>query len=732
MYSKKKSDLILGARILRFIGALALPFAARATAQTISEIHTPGFGTVIAGTTTQWMQFPRAISFDIDSGGTTIKKILLNWQTNKDVVQFPMWHGRGGSTDGGVTWNAPALDQYYGYPPAPDFDMMCSIRRRDGTAIAVPFFPNNGTLGTSFTFTYRTSTDNGVTWQTNTNGVCAFSPNSVSSFRWHRGILEDSDGTLYAPASVVLSGDSYHRIALTQSTDGGVHWTRTADIKNTSGIEAGECSVVVCKNGSWLAVWRSSLVGSSTPRNLQYARSTNKGLTWTASADLPGLPANAGVDPELCLMPDGVLVLTYGDDMGAARRDILLAFSADGNGTNWSNVTPIFEGNSGVLESTGYTSVVALSAQRLQLYSDTGANAYYATEHPDPNPFKIRASWVDIVLSNRNRIDLARKNAAGTVTITTDMTMANGAHPEMRSTGAFDSSVDYWSGAFKAATSGSYTIDLQQTYVLTAVGVSLQYGVPESATVEYSTNGSTWTTAKTYTNATHYALDYTSLASVSARYVRVTASSATSPVALGEIELYSRADTFENWIPGVAPAAYTGYTVPVIGGVHVAYDGVSNFGYQSQRALQVYDNDSGAERSIKKAFTAATTKTLEFTVKPSAYASGGASQWRFNSGSTIAFRLRTSNSGGQIQYYNGSAYVNVSGAFAPINTWTKIKIVADASTDTATLFVNGVQMGATGSIGHENVVSSFDSFSFHSGGIGANGDLAYFDDVDVY
>ena len=41
-------------------------------------------------------------------------------------------------------------------------------------------------------------------------------------------------------------------------------------------------------------------------------------------------------------------------------------------------------------------------------------------------------------------------------------------------------------------------------------------------------------------------------------------------------------------------------------------------------------------------------------------------------------------------------------------------------------------MGATGSIGHETAVASFDGFLFSSGGAAAIGDQAFFDDVDVY
>ena len=41
---------------------------------------------------------------------------------------------------------------------------------------------------------------------------------------------------------------------------------------------------------------------------------------------------NAGVDPSLVLLPNGVLVLTYGVHRGSAGRDIHMAFSEDGNG----------------------------------------------------------------------------------------------------------------------------------------------------------------------------------------------------------------------------------------------------------------------------------------------------------------------------------------------------------------------------------------------------------------
>ena len=708
--------------------ALSLRWLTPGASAAVDQISDQAWTDIAQATGNGWMQFPRAYSFDVSSGGSIVKKILVNWQTNGDVVQFPMTHGWTGSLNGGASWTSPAATN------SPELDLMSLVRRNDGTLVAIPFYPNPnlGAGYTSFTFSYKTSTDNGATWVNHAAGAAdggvVNSATAINGFRFHRGIIEESDGSLYAAAYLGFVGDTVHRAALLKSTDGGITWSFLSTIQSTAGVDYTETTVARCKDGSFLAVMRSET--SAGLRSLVYRRSTSKGVSWDgATSYLPGLPTNAGVDPYLWLMPNGILVLSYGDHQGSAGRDVHLAFSVDGNGAAWTNDLATFTGQSGVLESTGYTAIVPITAHRFMQVSDTGGNAYYASQHPSPNPFSVRSKIVDLVLTNKNRIDLAAKYSVGAVTITTDLTYADSAHPEAQIAAAFDGSTDTWSGAFKSATTGTYTIDLQQNFTLNAIGVCLHTNRAESATIDYSTNGTTWTTAKTYTNAIHNAIDYTTLATpITARYVRVSLTGASSPVCLNEIELYSTADTFENYAQNVVPY---GYSAPNFG--FWVSEGITPFptGYQSKRALAMNDSTS-ANITIQKTTTATTSKTLEFRLRPKAYATSGSIQWRLLSGSTNAFRVAVFPDG-SIKYYNGSAWVSTTGSgspagagTAPLDTWSLIKVVASASSGTGTLYVNGVLKGT---VGKETTVASLNGFMFASSGSAAVGDQALFDDV---
>ena len=66
-------------------------------------------------------------------------------------------------------------------------------------------------------------------------------------------------------------------------------------------------------------------------------------------------------------MPNGILALTWGEAGGVAGRHVKIAFSADGNGTSWGNITTVLTGVSNVLESTGYNTIYPLGSNRLMM-----------------------------------------------------------------------------------------------------------------------------------------------------------------------------------------------------------------------------------------------------------------------------------------------------------------------------------------------------------------------------
>jgi len=305
----------------------------------------PDSGTLVIenAVSPNYASFPSTLAFDVVSGGNTIKQVLLAWQRSSDGGS-PVLGSRAKSTDGGLTFGTEIVDNTVNY--------FRSIKRKDGTILSLPFNPGAGP------WTYWTSTNNGDTWTTNTNGT--MSPTMV----FHVGFIEENDGTLYA------CGYTGGNAKLMKSTNGGTAWTSVSTIGTvnvpTSGFNYSETTIARCLDGSWLAVMR---VDSN--QNMRYARSTNQGVNWTTPALVPGI-TSLGVDPRLFLMPNGIMALTWGDSVGAAGRNVKVAFSADGNGTSWGNVTTLLTGVSDVLESTGYNVVYPMGPNRLMAVYDTG------------------------------------------------------------------------------------------------------------------------------------------------------------------------------------------------------------------------------------------------------------------------------------------------------------------------------------------------------------------------
>lgn len=685
---------------------------------------------------------PKAISFEVpDGSGNIVRKIMVNWQTNEDYGPYPYYHGRMSSTNEGASYSTIITDTYCdpfltgGSSDTNNVDLIAAIKRRDGTIIAVPYrvkYPPKGHQATKkYYFAYNTSTDNGETWthypDDSVNGGTVTFDSTVLGMRFHHGVIEENDGTLYAPVYVRYLTDTVFRVVIMKSTDGGVNWTFYSKVQLTPTLDYTESSLVRCPNGDWLIVLRSDSKGpSGTVQRLKQKRSTNKGLTWGSVIYTPGITGH-GVNPNLILMPNGILVLSYGDNLGtSAGRSVHIAFSTD-NGNNWIDDITTFSPLAGSLETTGYTALAPVTAHRLLQITDQGISWSYGSKTPNPNPYAIKQKVIDLVREQRNRIDLKKKYALGAITVTTDFPGSySGSHPEARISGAFDGSTDYWSGAFKSGSSGTFTIDLKDTVYLNAVGLCMHVNNAGSATVAVSPDSVSWTTVKSYSNVVQQCLDYTNFDPTQARYVRITVSGSGSPVSLNEIELYSIADSYENDAQNQVPDGYT--TLPS-GGFWVS-EGVTPFptGYQSRRALFMKDVTSN-QCEITKHTMAETSKTLQFRIRTKGFASyAGAIQWKIVSGTTNAFRMRVTPSG-SVQYYDGSVYHTISGLSIPFDTWTLVTMNADASTGTGTVSING---GSPHAIGKEATVSSLNGFRFSSGGGTSSGDKALFDDVSFY
>lgn len=716
---------------------LVLLYSSETNAQSLVIGKMPKFEVSHASGSTL-MQFPAAIAMDYKQPNNEIvKKIIVGWSNAFDTPNAPpnnVWKS---------SWNA-GLSYSAAITTVPNLNVATMIRLRNGNMVSVPFDAPRSVDPSSFvcTFNYLTSTNNGGNWSAQTGGTVTF-PIKVFWMRFHRGMFQENDGTLYAAGYVAYTGygGDTHSVIL-KSTDNGKTWMLHSNITGT-GFD--ETVISRCANGDWLAVMRQTFPSSTNYMPLMYSRSIDKGVTWSTPAYLPGLGSahtssddlNESVDPDLLLMPNGVMVLSYG------RPNVHLAFSADGNGTTWTNIQTTFTETPGTLgaETSSYTAIVPITGHRFNQFGDTGANWNYPA-NPSPNPFSIWSKYIDIVRPQQNRIDLKKRLKYGVVTVmpATTLTYSDVIHPESRDSAVFDGSTDYWSGAL-GTNSGVFQIDLQASYKITDIGLALLQGVQQSATVEYSTDGISWSSpVVNYTNVVHYAMNYTQVTPFAARYIRVNVSGS-GQIGLSELELYEASNTFENNAAsastephGIMPAGYvTNGTSATLYGFSVQ----DNQGCASNRALKLWDGSSTWRAGIKKNAPSSNTKTLEFLCRAAVVPTGGSFNIQMlgtvSGVESIAFYIAVGGDG-KITANNGSGWAQVGTALFPVNTgnWRRIRVEANESANIASIYMDGVLVGNTSMYSNPANTTNLTGFAFGSNGTLTYGEVVYFDDVNLF
>jgi hypothetical protein len=261
--------------------------------------------------------------------------------------------------NGGQNWGSPTLLSGL------SAGGKSSIRLSNGTSLWLGYFtdatddPRKASVGVG------RSTDDGqsFTW---TTGTVTF-PEALMPWKntahmsFSRSIIELPDSSLLATVYGQYTTDPKYRSALVRSTDGGTNWDYYSTIAcDPNASSDGYCEPVIQRppDGSLLAVMRRG-----PGLTMQSTRSTDDGLTWTAPTPLPD--AAKSVEPDLCLMSNGILAMSYG------RPGDQIMFSLDGNGTTWTSPTTIYDDthyrqdHQELATTYGYTSIKEISPGRL-------------------------------------------------------------------------------------------------------------------------------------------------------------------------------------------------------------------------------------------------------------------------------------------------------------------------------------------------------------------------------
>lgn len=162
-----------------------------------------------------------------------------------------------------------------------------------------------------------------------------------------RYILEEN-GRWLTSMQVRFYGDTGQRSVLCESTDEGRTWRFVSVIAyEYNKLIDGNCEPVMCRaaDGSLLCMMRR---WGNQP--LAQTRSLDDGRTWSPIELQTGL----GIDPDLCLMRNGVLVCAHG------RPGVNLMFSPDGSGHTWGYMRAIAEGH-----TSGMMSIAEVEPNKL-------------------------------------------------------------------------------------------------------------------------------------------------------------------------------------------------------------------------------------------------------------------------------------------------------------------------------------------------------------------------------
>jgi hypothetical protein len=623
----------------------------------------------------------------VDASGRTAQKMWVTTGANPDVGSAATVANMSVSDDSGKSF----LTTEHNYPA----QALNMVRLPDGSLLTIDFIPEwRNAEHTQSNLLVRTSPD-GKKWTLHKAPLTVpddhlLGPMS-NGLRVNKRPIVLADGTLIVPAYTVFRGTSRQTSIVLQSSDLGQTWTLRSIIPAAATPGTNEVGWAYTVDGQLTAIMRTV---DSPITNLVQSFSGDDGRTWSESTKVmaPDGTQAQGILPDLLLQPNGTLLLLTG------RPDVRVLVDYDGTARHWDTQTTIFAnypstGANGRFDGTSANnSMESVGANRSVVYYDQcapwGCGAY-------DEQYGVSAEYFSAVTPNVGRIDVMSRLLDGTATVTGTFARKNKAFPEQRPRGAFDGSTLAGAEAVLTAKHGApqLTLKLDKPYAVDRIGLMLGHGAPQTATVQLSSDGQTWSPVVTASERRDRALRYTDVAPQTAQYVRVVGLAGVTTT-VTELEVYSAdVDGFENEVAFAVPRGWTDAVHAWVTDVpdNLAY---ADFGgFHSSTALRLFDKWTDDNARITRPFSARDHVTADlqwgyqdertdFTI--SVDGDQDAAAWQF----AIAHGA-TATAPQVVRAFDGHQWTTLGSlsTLIPARTYVPLHVTANGSS--ATLTVNG-------------------------------------------
>lgn len=190
------------------------------------------------------------------------------------------------------------------------------------------------------------SGDGGKTWATTLLDTST-APPDCSAEGCEAGYLgaqmaltSDASGTLYALWNAGSAVGSPERMYFSSSTTGGTSWTTRVDV-SSAGPQAEHCfpAITAAAPGDVRIAWMDTRMQNGNPKqilwNVYQRSSSNGGATWSAEAQLSGLPENSARNYDY-ILPEG-FKFPFGDYFSLAIDNLGVTHAVWGEGRNYKS-----------------------------------------------------------------------------------------------------------------------------------------------------------------------------------------------------------------------------------------------------------------------------------------------------------------------------------------------------------------------------------------------------------